>query len=93
MAREFLTDIQVKLIKGLEEPLLGTDAVNKAYSDLRAVPNGGITGQVLKKVSGNDYDTEWANESGGGGATGTLISIDMGTFPAPENGRINAGSF
>ena len=31
------------------------------------VPAGGTTGQVLKKRSNNDYDTEWANESGGGG--------------------------
>ena len=31
------------------------------------VPAGGTTGQVLKKKSGTDYDTEWANESGGGG--------------------------
>jgi hypothetical protein len=31
------------------------------------VPAGGTTGQVLKKRSNSDYDTEWANESGGGG--------------------------
>lgn len=29
------------------------------------VPEGGTTGQILKKKSGTDYDTEWANESGG----------------------------
>ena len=28
------------------------------------VAAGGTTGQVLKKASGTDYDTEWANESG-----------------------------
>lgn len=33
------------------------------------VPTGGTIGQVLKKASGTDYDTEWADESGGGGAT------------------------
>jgi len=38
------------------------------------VPPGGTTGQVLKKKSGTDYDTEWANESGGGGG-GTWGSI------------------
>lgn len=32
------------------------------------VPTGGTTGQVLKKASGTDYDTVWANESGGGGS-------------------------
>ena len=34
------------------------------------VPSGGTAGQVLKKASGTDYDTEWANESGG--------SVDVG---------------
>ena len=33
------------------------------------VPSGGTTGQVLKKASNTDYDTEWANESGGGGTS------------------------
>lgn len=33
------------------------------------VPSGGTTGQVLKKASGTDYDTEWADESGGGGTS------------------------
>ena len=32
-----------------------------------ALPWGGTTGQVLKKVSNNNYDVEWADESGGGG--------------------------
>lgn len=31
------------------------------------VPVGGSTGQVLAKKSGLDYDTEWVNQSGGGG--------------------------
>lgn len=31
------------------------------------VAAGGTTGQVLKKKSDIDYDTEWSNESGGGG--------------------------
>lgn len=31
------------------------------------VPQGGTQGQVLKKVSGDDYDTEWADEEGGTG--------------------------
>ena len=29
------------------------------------VPTGGTTGQVLKKASNTNYDTEWADESGG----------------------------
>lgn len=31
----------------------------------QGVPAGGTTGQVLKKRSGTNYDTEWADESGG----------------------------
>ena len=38
----------------------GTDGVG--------VPAGGTTGQVLKKKSNTDYDTEWSDEEGGGGA-------------------------
>ena len=33
----------------------------------QGVPSGGTTGQVLKKASNTNYDTEWADESGGGG--------------------------
>lgn len=40
------------------------------------VPPGGTTGQVLKKVSGADYDTEWAT----GGAGGLDAVVDD---PAP----------
>lgn len=34
------------------------------------VPPGGTAGQVLKKVDGEDYNTEWEDESGGGGGGG-----------------------
>lgn len=33
------------------------------------VPAGGTTGQVLAKSSNTDYDTEWVDQSGGGGGT------------------------
>ena len=42
------------------------------------VPTGGTTGQVLAKIDGTDYNTEWVDQSGGGGSsawgdiTGTL---------------------
>jgi hypothetical protein len=38
------------------------------------VPPGGTTDQVLKKRSNNDLDTEWADESGGGG--GAVNSVN-----------------
>ena len=33
------------------------------------VPDGGTSGQILAKVSGDDYDTEWINPQSGGGGT------------------------
>lgn len=33
------------------------------------VPAGGSTGQVLAKKSGNNYDTEWVDQQGGGGSS------------------------
>ena len=48
------------------------------------VPSGGTTGQVLKKKSNTDYDTEWVNESGGsslpsGGTLGQLLRKNSAT--------------
>ena len=36
--------------------------------DNRLVPDGGSSGQVLKKKSGTDYDVDWADDSTGGGS-------------------------
>lgn len=46
-----------------------------AGADGEGVPDGGTTGQVLKKKSNTDQDTEWGDGSGGGtwgSITGTL---------------------
>ena len=45
----------------------------------QGVPASGTTGQVLKKKSGTDYDTEWANESGGGATPYTSNPAALGT--------------
>lgn len=51
------------------------------------VPAGGAQGQVLKKRSNADYDTEWANESGTvlsvNGQTGAVVldADDVGALP------------
>ena len=37
------------------------------------VPSGGTTGQVLKKASNTNYDTEWVDESGGGGGMAEYV--------------------
>lgn len=56
----------------------------------RLMPTGGSTGQVLAKKSNSNYDVEWVNQSGGGGAvdsvngqTGTVVldADDVGALP------------
>lgn len=56
----------------------------------RLMPTGGTTGQVLAKASGTNYDVEWVNQSGGGGAvdsvngqTGAVVldASDVGALP------------
>ena len=40
-----------------------------------AMPTGGDEGQVLAKKSNDDYDTEWVDQSGGGGGTTNYNSL------------------
>lgn len=59
------------------------------------VPAGGTAGQVLQKVDGTDYNTEWATPSGGGGGGYELLkaySSSSGTnFNDMMADLINAG--
>lgn len=66
---------------------VGTNVSYSYYASYRGpagqgVPSGGTTGQVLKKASNTNYDTEWADESGGGGGSGddyVLIEFSSNT--------------
>ena len=60
-------------------------------SAVHNVPSGGTSGQVLKKVSGTDYDVAWGNESGGGGGGGTTDYTDLSNKPQ-INGVTLAGN-
>ena len=53
----------------------------------QGVPTGGTSGQVLAKVSGTDYDTEWITISGGG-STGTQLYTGDGV-PNSNLGNTN----
>lgn len=44
--------------------------------DGEGVPTGGTAGQVLAKIDGTDYNTEWVTTSGGGGTLGDLAALD-----------------
>ncbi len=58
----------------------GADGVNGANG--QGVPVGGTAGQVLEKIDGTDYNTQWTTPSGGGGG-GTTIQ----TFSVTKNGN------
>lgn len=41
----------------------------------QGVPTGGTTGQVLRKIDGTDYNTEWSTPAGGGDVVGPASSV------------------
>ncbi len=47
-----------------------TDIKGDAGQDGQGIPSGGTTGQVIKKASGTDFDTEWAVAAEGGSVSG-----------------------
>jgi len=53
--------------------LIYEDSSWSAY--INGIPAGGTTGQVLKKIDGTDYNTEW-DDVGGGGALDDLTDVD-----------------
>lgn len=65
----------------------------------QGVPSGGTTGQVLKKASNTNYDTEWADESGGIDSTtggdknfSTVSNIVTTTADSPDASSLPEGT-
>lgn len=52
----------------------------------QGVPSGGTAGQVLAKVDGTNYNTEWITPSGGGGDVEkyTIANFDSTAIPATD---------
>lgn len=61
--------------------LKGADGANG-----QGVPTGGTAGQVLVKNSSANYDTSWADQSGGGGGTPTWANVLNKPFTSIGNG-------
>lgn len=49
------------------------------------VPSGGLTGQVLSKLTDDDYSTVWVDPSGGGGGVQTFV--ELSDTPSNYNGQ------
>lgn len=86
------TEINVTLTD--ESPVInvtveGSGPAGRDGTDGIGVPSGGTTGQVLKKASGEDYDTEWADESGGGGEEEIFwAAYDSSTYSEVEDALV-----
>lgn len=71
--------VAIRLVAGDVKTVLGaltgyvarstTDTIIDPGSAIPIIPSGGSAGQVLAKVSAEDYDTAWVNQSGGGGTS------------------------
>jgi hypothetical protein len=61
--------------------------VTASYNPGINLPNGGTTGQVLKKQSNTDYDTYWAADEKGVPYIGATGDVDLGEY------EIKAGQF
>lgn len=66
--------------------LVGADGADGAPgadgADGEGVPVGGTTGQVLAKASNTDFDTEWVDQTGGGGGTDDQTAAEVPFTPA-----------
>lgn len=48
------------------------DTIAAAFIE-NGVPTGGTAGQVLAKIDGTNYNTEWVDQTGGGGGASYLV--------------------
>lgn len=56
---------------------------------LGALPSGGATDQVLTKLSGTDFDTDWVDASGGGGDI-TTVPLEYCRAKSSTNQNLNS---
>ena len=69
-----------------------TGATGSAGANGQGVPTGGTTGQVLEKIDGTDYNTQWATPSGGGGSLGIYTPDKAYASPNALDDEFNTGS-
>ena len=62
--------------------------VDDKTGNVQVLPQGGATGQVLKKKSGANYDVEWAAAPSGGGVTSVNGQTGVVTLSAADVGAM-----
>ncbi|WP_261365333.1 collagen-like protein [Anatilimnocola floriformis] len=65
---------------GATGPQGATGATGSAGANGQGVPTGGTTGQVLSKINGTDYNTQWVTPSSGGSQTPWTGNIDAANY-------------
>lgn len=61
-------------IQGIQGETGATGATGPAGANGQGIPTGGTAGQVLAKVDGTDYNTEWVTPQSGGGSAPVIYS-------------------
>ncbi len=75
-------------VRVVDDVVVVAEGLGPAGPQGPGVPLGGTTGQVLAKVSNTDNDTDWVDQSGGGGAA-VLYTAQTLTAPQKTQGRSN----
>lgn len=79
---EFIQEDTIELVlqtagaPGADGPVGPTGATGATGAAGQGVPVGGTTGQVLAKIDGTNYNTQWVT---GGGGSGTVTSVSVTT--------------
>lgn len=60
-------------------------ATGPVGADGQGVPTGGTAGQVLAKIDGTNYNTQWVNQTGGGGSG--IVAISDTPPASPTDGQ------
>jgi len=58
----------------------------------QGVPTGGTAGQILAKIDGDDYNTEWVTQSGGGSTSTGDITFSGGSLRNSNNNTVRLES-
>jgi hypothetical protein len=92
---EFKTKDESGTVASLKGDQGDPGATGDPGADGAGVPAGGTTGQILKKASGTDFDTEWDDEAAAGsGAMQKIATFTVSGTPASLDCLTrNEGSF